>query len=134
MPGSVAPHFLRDYIAASDFCINTMTGEKLHHHGNGNAQKTMEYFACGRAVIETIDPALPVPPWLGANGICVPFEDPNALVKAIDVALDQQDHWEQKALEARTILISTHSWDAVVQSTLGIIDRFQKEHHGSWPR
>lgn len=120
--GAVGVEVLSDYIAAADVCLNAMTMEKLLH-GNGNAQKTMEYFACERPVIETIDPGQEVPSWLAEHAMCIPPGDGVAMADAVRKVLDKPAQWEQKAASARELLLRTHSWDAVVANTLSTIER-----------
>lgn len=120
--GAVAVEQLSNYIAAADVCINAMTMEKLGH-GNGNAQKTMEYLACVRPVIETVDAAQDVPSWLSEHAMCVPPHNVPVMVDAIQCVMEQRILWEQKAASARDMLLRTHSWDAVVGNTLSMIER-----------
>lgn len=122
-PGAVGVDALSDYIAAADMCINAMTAEKLVNHGNGNAQKTMEYFACARPVIETVDLGQEVPFWLAEHAVCIPPCSVAAMVGAIQKMLEDPAQWEGRSAAARELLLVSHSWDAVVGNTLSIIDR-----------
>lgn len=126
--GAVDAAALSDYIAAADVCINAMTQEKLSH-GNGNALKTMEYFACGRPVIETVDVQQEVPAWLSNHALCIPPHDVAAMSSAIQEVLDNRHAWETKALSARNELLESHSWSAVVDNTLSLVQSWQSRRN-----
>lgn len=111
---------LKNYIAAADVCVNVMT-KKRHLQGNLNAQKTYEYIACERAVIESHDVSHPVPDWVRNSILLVPAEDCKCLIEALDSSICERDKWEERVSNIRTELIASHSWAAVVENTLAIV-------------
>ncbi len=118
MVGAVRQSELLFYIGAADVCVNSMYNNKLQQHGNFNAQKTYEYMACNRPVIESCSFEIEIPEWISDYVTCVPAEMKNELSLAFERILKNKEFFNLKANEARKLVIEKFSWATVSKNII----------------
>jgi glycosyltransferase involved in cell wall biosynthesis len=118
LPGPVAANDLPRYIGAADVCVSISIADVLDE-GNLRAFKTLEYIACQRPTVETVNFELPIPDWAPRVLALVPPASPMHLADGIEQALKQP---ESALIEGRTYVVTHRSWKAVSASTLALID------------
>lgn len=119
--GSVPVEKLAHYITCADVCVNSLTEDKLLECGNLNAQKTYEYIACERPVVESCNMHMEIPAWAKRNIVCVKAGDPAAFFDGLNLALDNIDYWNERAKILRDELIVPLSWKSVTENTVELI-------------
>ena len=120
--GSVQLDDLPVFIGAADVCVNVMYNHKLIHHGNLNAQKTYEYMASGKPIIETCNFDITIPEWAKKRIILVRPESESDLVNAIKVFLTNKDRYENLARENILFIHEYYSWDIISRKALKTIE------------
>lgn len=106
-----------DYIYAADVCLNIMYKSKLEH-GNLNAQKTYEYMAVGRPVIETCITDAFIPAWAYERLVIINPEAVDDLFRAFDLLLNNYEFYEKKYLSNRCFILNNFSWDKIASNLI----------------
>ena len=119
--GSVPVEKLAHYINCADVCVNSLTEDKLLECGNLNAQKTYEYIACEKPVVESCNMGIEIPVWAKSNIVCVKAGDPTALADGLGSALDNSKYWSDRSSGLRNEVITRLSWKSVTENTINLI-------------
>ena len=121
--GSLYIEEVSEYISAADICLNIMYKWKLSHHGNLNAQKTYEYMAVGRPIIETCISSSPIPSWALERMILINPESINELYQALTLVSENYDFYQQKYSSNNTFVSSMYSWDKIAENVIAQINK-----------
>jgi glycosyltransferase involved in cell wall biosynthesis len=119
--GSLRGRALSLHIASADVCVNLLTRSKVAE-GNGKAQKTVEYLAHGRPVIESVAPRLPIPEWLSAGAFLVPAQDPAAVTAMLTWLRENPAEAVRRSTAASAYVEERFQWRAVVSGLVGALE------------
>jgi glycosyltransferase involved in cell wall biosynthesis len=114
--GPVAPDDLKWPLSAADVFV-------LSSRNEGWANVILEAMACGLPVVATDVGGNAEVVSGDALGTIIPFDDPEALVTALDVAL--QRDWDRRAIRAYA---EANSWGSRVRSLTDLFRRVVEEH------
>lgn len=119
--GSLPHHEAIRSMSSMDVCLNAF--HKWNQQiGNLRAFKTYEYMACGVPVVDTVDPALPIPDWASAHLGLVPYEDPEAMAAAITEIKENKESWEKRAGAARQWVFENMTWEQIARNAVQVIE------------
>jgi glycosyltransferase involved in cell wall biosynthesis len=119
--GQISGRLLSACISASDVCINLLSRTKLLE-GNGKAQKTIDYLAYGRPVIESVTRERPVPPWLNTYAFPVIAEDADSVSAALEWTLRHPAESDRKASAGREFVMAEFTWSYIIRKFLREIE------------
>jgi len=112
--GPITGRCLSHYTSAADVCINLISRDRLSSEGNGKGQKTIDYLAHGRPVIESITDRLPVPEWLRNHTFPVNAGDSIAVADALIWIMDHRDAANAIAAAGRNYVMAEFTWSRVI--------------------
>jgi glycosyltransferase involved in cell wall biosynthesis len=112
--GPITGRCLSLYTSAADVCINLISRDRLSSEGNGKGQKTIDYLAHGRPVIESITDRLPVPEWLRNHTFPVNAGDSIAVADALIWIMDHRDAANAIAAAGRNYVMAEFTWSRVI--------------------
>jgi glycosyltransferase involved in cell wall biosynthesis len=104
-------------VGAADACLNIVVREKLVE-GNSNTQKLIEYLACARPVVETVDRSLPIQPWAEECMYFAEAGSPASLCEAIQAVLDDPARARARAKAGREYVEGNRTWLIAAQRTI----------------
>lgn len=115
--GPISGRSLSLCISAADVCINLISHAKLSE-GNGKGQKTIDYLAHGRPVIESVTGQLPVPEWLSKYTFPVEAANSKAVEDALLWIMDHRDAAAATAEAGRDYVMAEFNWSRIVRNFL----------------
>lgn len=121
LPGFVPYDRLPLYLGAADLCLDLCTAAKLRE-GNLNGFKLLEYLACARPVVQSVDPGLPLEDWAARVLALVPAEDPAAVAAAVQRVLADPEGWAERAAAGRRWVRRRRTWARAASSTVERIE------------
>lgn len=118
LTGSLYIEDVADYVGAADLCLNIMYEWKLKHHGNINAQKTYEYMAVGRPVIETCIANNFIPSWAHEKLIIINPESVEELYKAFNLVFNDYGFYKNKAFSNQLFIKNECCWSKIAANVV----------------
>lgn len=125
LTGSLYIEDVINYINATDICLNIMHEWKLKH-GNLNAQKTYEYMALGRPVIETCITENFIPEWGHEMITIIPPESIKDLSEAIKLIHKNYDFYEKKSLLNQNFIKENYTWEKISANVVTQVKNIKK--------
>ncbi len=125
-PGAVPLERVPTYAAAADVCLDLLTAAKLRER-NFNSLKLYEYLACRRPTVVSASPEHAVEAWAERSLFVAPPQAPEAVVQAVEAALDRPAEALARAELGRRHVADHFSWSAVAAHSLAQIEAAMAE-------